>query len=552
MRHNTIKLLLVVLVGFVMISMKLSASNSVLKTDVLIIGAGPVGSFASNELSSLKVSHIIIDKRSQILDTHPRAQSINARSMEFFLKHGFSEALRREAYLNNDYFPGVMLCKNFASFDATPFLLDSLSVKSSNISPEKELRVAQWKTDRILREEIAKSTFANMMLDYEATEIKDYESFILTTINNKKTGEKKTIQSKYLIGADGAHSSVRKMVGIEVTQKDIEVPLLNVNFTSSNLNEKIPFQKAYLYYLSGSPTPLATGPVDNQNSWYAQVVYPDKLNYTKEEAAALLKEYFKIDFDCHVEKAYVWKMRANIANQYRKNHIFLIGDAAHSMYATGGLGMNTGFGDAQNLAWKIAAHLKGIGTNELLNSYEIERKPIALENMRAASINLRNALSRSDSPLIEKFSDMNSEGMAKHASNPERELGYFYDHSKVMPYVSETGYLKEGPFKPKANPGYFAPHIWLEDSLSLYHVLGSQYTLIVPQGAKEGVQAKRIAQKLKIPFQVLEVEINKLADLYEPYTLIRPDWHIVWTGNTFSNDFEEILKASLGQKSTFE
>ncbi len=540
-------LILLILIGAFMSSFKPHAQDAILKTDVLIVGAGPVGSLASNEFSSLNISHIIADKRSQILDAHPRAQSINARSMQFLLKHKISDLLRKEAYLGKEYFPGIILSDDFLP-DQEPLKLslEHITPEEESLSPERELRVAQWKTDRALRDKIEESSYANLMLDYQVVDIQDHGTHVETTLLDKETGREYLVHSKYVIAADGAHSFVRNKLNITTTQKDISIPLLNINFISKDMEEKIPFEKAYLYYLKGGKTPAATGPIDNNGLWYAQIVYPEMDEYTPQEAENLLKDYLKIDFDCSVLKAYVWHMRANIADQYRKGNIFLIGDAAHSMYATGGLGMNTGFGDAQNLAWKIAANLQGYGSEKLLDSYEPERKPVALENMHASSLNLRNALDMSGSVKAKELPQMQADAFSKHASNPERELGYFYDYSEVMPHVSKNGYPQEESFVALAYPGHFAPHIWLDESTSLYHQLGSQYTLLCTKEGKEAEVAKIIAKKLGVPLQVIEVDSEKLSEMYPAYTLIRPDWHIVWTGDSFTDHFEETLIASLG------
>ena len=126
--------------------------------------------------------------------------------------------------------------------------------------------------------------------------------------------------------------------------------------------------------------------IDGRALWRLHLTRPiDRDTFDEAEAARLIRRFAGRDFDFEIRSALVWTRREVVTERYQVGRIFLVGDAAHQLSPAGGFGLNTGIGDATNLSWKLAATLAGWGGAELLASYEPERRPIGLRNVRAAT-----------------------------------------------------------------------------------------------------------------------------------------------------------------------
>ncbi|MCH9632251.1 MAG: 4-methyl-5-nitrocatechol 5-monooxygenase [Chlamydiae bacterium] len=525
--------------------------DNIIETDVLVIGGGPVGTFASNELGALKIPNIVLEKHTEILDFHPRAQSINARSMQMLARHNLSEPLRKEAYLSDEYYMGVLMADSLATNEALrEFPFDAALNKSfSNISPEGELRIPLWKTEALLRKNLENSKYSNYFKGYEAVDIEDFGSHVKVTAFKDKSHEPLIIKARYVLGCDGANSKTRELMEIQMQPIDMEIPMLNVVYKSELLQEQIQLKKACLYYLLGQGTPAATGPIDQEGLWYAQFFFPENENISFHEVKQKIKKLTGLEFDCTIVNAYIWQMKSEICETYQKGNVFLVGDAAHIMYPTGGLGMNTGFQDAQNIAWKLASVLRGTSGSNLLKTYETERRPIAEQNMLASSINMRRTLKISDTHLESQMPKLPHSIEAETRSNLENEFGYRYQDSAIIKVKNKTKLFQKKDYTPLAQAGYFAPHIWLKEKLSIYEKLGFTFTLLVPDTIDKATleQLEATADQAEVPLNILKLTEKQRAGIYPAYTLIRPDWHIAWSDNALEANFTEILESSLAK-----
>ena len=528
-----------------------ATAESIIETDVLIVGGGPVGAFASNELNALEIPNIVIEKHTKILDFHPRAQSINARSMQMLSKHNLSEPLRKEAYLSDEYYMGVLWADNLAANEALrEFPFDAGLDKSfSSVSPEKELRIPLWKTEAILRNNLKNSKYSTYISGYEVIDIEDFGSHVKVTALEKGSQEPITIKARYILGCDGANSATRELMEIQMQPIDMEIPMLNIVYKSELLQDQISLKKACLYYLLGQDAPIATGPIDQEGLWYAQIFCPDEQMITFQEAKQKIKKFAGVEFDCSIINAYIWQMKSEICDSYQRGNIFLVGDAAHIMYPTGGLGMNTGFQDAQNIAWKLAAVLNGHASSNLLKTYETERRPIAEQNMFVSSLNMRKALKASNPEIECLMPKLPHNIEIETRGNLENELGYQYCDSTISQVGKKAALFTKKDYSPQAKAGYFAPHIWLKKDLSLYKRLGSCFTLLVPDSIDEENLDKleTSADLIGAPLKIIKLTEKQRGGIYQPYTLIRPDWHITWSGTSCGADLEEILRLSLGK-----
>jgi hypothetical protein len=253
---------------------------------------------------------------------------------------------------------------------------------------------------------------------------------------------------------------------------------------------------------------------------------------------------------------------ALVAENFGRGRVWLAGDAVHLFTPTGGFGMNTGIDDAANLAWKLAAVIRGWGGPNLLDSYEIERKPIAVRNTGAARQLTVNIGETNVDLAIEENSAAGEAarraagemlaGFGEQFASLGVQLGARYDGS---PIIAEGGAPPADDFtnyEPSSVPGGRAPHIWLDETRgagsSLFDRLGDGFTLL-----KLGGKATRVtslvhaAAAAGVPLKLLDIENADARDLYGcDLALIRPDQHVGWRGNVEPADAERLVAHVVG------
>ena len=249
-----------------------------------------------------------------------------------------------------------------------------------------------------------------------------------------------------------------------------------------------------------------------------------------------------------------------VAERYGEGRVLIVGDAVHLFTPSGGLGYNTAVEDAMNLAWKLAAIIKGYGGKGLESTYELERKPIAIRNTRVAAAfadSLGN-ISPSDH-LEEKNSTGENERSAcgnllsEHAKRefniPGVTFGARYDHSVIVLSDSEPLPDSVVSYAPSGVPGGRAPHLWLDGGASLYDCLGDDFTLLCFSRNSDDSHWRDAAQRLSVPLKILNIHsqdcVGEAEKLYgAELSLIRPDMQICWRGNVGA-DAEKVLRKVL-------
>ncbi len=244
-----------------------------------------------------------------------------------------------------------------------------------------------------------------------------------------------------------------------------------------------------------------------------------------------------------------WKMNLLLADRYGEDRVFLAGDAVHLVIPTGGLGMNTGVGDAIDLSWKLAATLEGWGGPNLLSSYEIERRQVGERNVAASGFATRGrrrwrALYRPEireptaagAALCQELARVADVEQHKATEMIGAELGYRYVGSPLI--ATEAG---EGPkhdfmtYVATTWPGARLPHVWLNDRSAMQDRIGygHGYTLLRLGGTKADASAlQRAFAVIGAPLQVLDIADERPRDVYGyDLLLLRPDMHVVWRDN---------------------
>ena len=306
-----------------------------------------------------------------------------------------------------------------------------------------------------------------------------------------------TLRCAYLAGCDGGSSTVRKKLGIKLEGRGSIRELVQIIFRSEDLYERIVTGKGRHYQFRRRRR------IDHRRTG-------DRKEFTLHSSLPADTDFRPviqdlIGFPCDFEILHVipWRHHLLVAERYRDRRVFLAGDAVHLVIPAGGLGMNTGVGDAFDLSWKLAGTIKGWGGPGLLDGYEQERRPIGVRNVAAAGwaaegVPIWRAL------VTPAVYDDTPEGEAKRRElaasfdvNHRRmhgmvgvEAGYSYAGSPLI--ADEPGNVAEwetSRYVPHARPGVRIPHMWLKDGRALQDVLGNDYTLLDLRGDCDATSA---------------------------------------------------------------
>ena len=564
-----------------------------LETDVLIAGGGPFGLMLANELGRRHIQCLLVDPKASTA-FNPQANATQARTMEHFRRLGFAHEIRAQGlpphhptditYLTR--FSGIELARlRLPTAAAAPQAIKAMSGSWS--AAELPHRVSQKFVEVTLRQHAEKWASNDIRYGWKLESFKD-ESLSSTNTGsvaashpiqariqqvNSAEPVSLDVRSKYLIGADGARSFVRHELGIAwggatgFKRNFMGGKMLAVYLKAPHFYERNPNDRAWMYVIVNPELRAFIMSVDGVSEFAFHVQMADDAAteaLTAEDAKRLFALAYGQAMDIEILSMATWLAgHALVADSFQKGHVFLGGDAVHLFTPTGGLGYNTAVEDAVNLGWKLSAVLKGQAQTTLLDSYEIERKPLAIRNTGYAkqfadSIGLFDADKALEdiSPEGEQARSIASDYLNGHARRefniPGVTFGGRYIHS---PLIVEDGTQAPADaantYIPSACPGGRPPHAWLPDGSSLFDHFNFEWTLLVlgqDKGplAQDALKFSEAALQCHLDFKVLRFDSQELLDLYEAnLVLIRPDQIVAWRG-TNAHQAMQILKQASG------
>ncbi|XP_026407497.1 uncharacterized protein LOC113302769 [Papaver somniferum] len=387
---------------------------------VLIVGAGPVGLVLSILLTKLGVKCAVIEKSSSF-SQHPQAHFINNRTMEVFRKlDGLAEEIERLQ-------PPVDLWRKFiyctSLYGSMLGSVDHMQPQDFKrvVSPVSVAHFSQYKLTKLLLKQLEKLNFCvctsdelegpnrgwigerNILLGYECASITATDDGIVVGAKFLKDGVMtvRNIRCGILVGSDGAGSTVRKLMGVAMKGETDLQKLVSVHFMSRDLgNYLLGERPGMLFFIFNTEAigVLVAHDLDQGEFVLQLPFYPPQQTFEDFNAKVCEELITKLVgrklVDINVIGIKPWVMHAEVAEKFvsSNNQIILAGDAAHRFPPAGGFGMNTGIQDAHNLAWKIAAIVKGVSPSSLLQTYEMERKPVAVSNTALSIQNFRAAM----------------------------------------------------------------------------------------------------------------------------------------------------------------
>jgi hypothetical protein len=269
------------------------------------------------------------------------------------------------------------------------------------------------------------------------------------------------------------------------------------------------------------------------------------------------------EFDFEILSIMPWVRRELVADSYGSGRVVIAGDAAHLTSPTGAFGMNMGIQDSVDLGWKLEACVRGWGGPELLRSYEVERRPVAIRNVQEASGNLRRMLGpRLQKPPREafkpgpegdrarrEFGDAYTREMAREWFANGIHLGYRYEGSPiVVPDGTPEPEDTVSTYTQTARPGHRAPHAWLKDGRSTLDLFGRGFVLL-RFGSKPALAdgLKQAALDRRVPLEIVDIDDAAIAKSYENrLVLVRPDGHVAWRADAEPGSPEAVIDVVRG------
>ena len=530
-----------------------------LNTQVIIVGAGPVGLTLAIDLGRRGVRCILLEQKEapQFL---PKMERCNARTMEIYRRLGIAQKIR-DAGFPRDVPMDVFIVTSLVEPPLLHLPYPSVAQAYNDIAAcadgsmplEPYQLISQYTLEPLLKS--VAETLPSVDVRYGCEFISFVQDGAGVRATVKSNGSTSELNTHYLVGCDGGASAVRRQLGIKLSGDANLLQLRQALYRCDDLFERIPIGKGRHYHVADAHNSFLIVQDSTRHFTLHCVVDSD------DEMKTMFEQIVAMKVDYEMLSCAPWRQNLLLADSYGQGRVFLAGDAVHLVIPTGGLGMNSGVGDAIDLSWKLAATLQGWGGPRLLASYEIERRQIGARNVEASrhASRGRRAWRAAFRPDIR---DNTPEGVATRANLARiadveqrksnmigAELGYRYRDSPVI--WPEAG---EGPpdnfmkYEPTSWPGARLPHVWLAGGTALHDRIGDGYTLLRLAGAQadRGALAQAFAA-YGAPLSVLDIGEQRPRDVYGcGLLLLRPDLHVVWRGDRLPDDPARLAAIATG------
>ena len=547
-----------------------------LNVDVIIIGGGPFGLMLANELGRRGISATLFDKKPSTA-FNPQANATQARTMEHYRRLGFADEIRKLG-LPPDYPTDVAYFTRYTKHELARFRLpsskDARSMVTQNSgswnAAEPPHRVAQKFVEAVLRRHAERLDGIAINYGWEFSHFEAFDDHVTAYVTNLGDDETVQVQGQYLVGGDGPQSTVRKQLGFGyvgetgVARDFLGGRMYAIYLRCPDYYAQIPHPPAWMYWSFNSDRRALMAAVDGRGEFAFHTQLrdgEDEASISEESAKAMFQTAAGAPLDCEILARTSWTAgHTLVAEKFQQGRLLLGGDAVHLFTPTGGLGYNTAIEDAVNLGWKLAETIRGNAGPALLDSYEQERRPIAVRNTNFARVFAESVGLFVPKPVIEEESEAGSAARAeagtyleahgrKEFNIPGITFGYRYDGSPVI--VSdgaEPPQDKVNEYTASAVPGGRPPHYWLSPSHSLYDDFGFEWTLLrLGPRAPQADRLVRAAKAAGLDLKVLAVPLREVRNLYEAdLALIRPDQIVAWRGAS-DRTAQEIVATVLGK-----
>lgn len=552
---------------------------------VLIVGAGPVGLMGAIALSRHGVEARLLERRSQQARA-PAAHVVNARTLEICRAAGVDmEALGRLCGDPRDAGQTIWMTR-LAGEEIARLPFERQGEEALRFTPTPLRNLAQHHFEAVLGETLARAGTTTVEYGQQWEGAEQDEEGVTSRVRDLSTDVVHEIRSRHLVACDGAGSRVRKSLGIEMAGPPKLESFLMIHF-KANLREVVAQRPGILYWLADPEAGGIFVAHDIDREWVYMLPFDSDretaADYPVPRCEALVRAGIGAPQPpVEIETISTWVMSAQVAERFGQGRIFLAGDSAHRFPPTGGLGLNSGVQDVHGLAWRIAAVEAGWAPRSLLDSYELERRPVAQNN---ADQSLRNAMKLIEVPAaLGVGEEATTQRMRATLDDPEGraaveaaianqaehfdmlglQLGFHYEAGALVPDGSSPPAV-ENPvreFVPSGRPGARLPHAWLKRDgrqVSTLDLLSfDAFTLLTMESSEASkAWATAVGKLAEVPVRVVSLEGGEMEDAerwreacgigLDGALLIRPDQHVAWRAPSLPEDPARALGTALRQ-----
>ncbi|MDB5697700.1 MAG: FAD-dependent oxidoreductase [Alphaproteobacteria bacterium] len=530
------------------------------ESQVLIVGAGPVGMTLALDLAQRGIDVVLVEQRGRDDEPRKRCNHISARSLEIFRQLGVASEIR-QAGLPADYPQDVAYVTSLTGHELTRIRIPARQDRFGSTgyadsgwpTPEPPHRCNQTYWEPILQRHVLA---ASRIRSFYATTIEEVgqDGVRAWARGRGGDGEEISFEAEYMVGCDGGSSLVRKAIGARFEGQNVISGTRSVYVRSKELLGKMRVDPAWMTWFLNPETFGCVVALNGDDLWiFAFWLPPGEPDFDSVDPARGIRAAVGADVDIEILSIDDWYGRRLVADRFRDRRLFVCGDSAHIWIPLAGYGMNAGIADAKDLGWQLAAVIAGWGGTGLLDAYEAERQPVTEQVsqrvMALAYTNLDPKLITNPPPelvaegpegdafrarLGRFFYDENVGQFACLGLN----FGTYYDGSPVVAYDDESapGYSLTS-YTPTTVPGCRTPHVWLDDGRSLYDAMGLGYTLLRSDPGVDVSALQDAAARRGVPLAVIDLSPVEAGSLYRrKLVLSRPDQHVAWRGDALPDD----------------
>jgi len=534
-------------------------------TEVLIIGAGPVGTALAAELGRRGIHCVVVEMTDGVF-RDPRLHAVSLRTMELVRKWGLTDELRNCGW-PADHTQDIAFVTSLSGWELGRIDWPAIArMQPPAESPTFAQRCPQSWFNPILHRYAQRFPSVEFRWRTRLVSFGQDRDGVTAHLHDEETGSTRTVRSRYLVGCDGGRSSVRETLGIERDSTGTYGYSAEAIIESRELAELACPRIAGRYTaVTAQGISASLLPYDGRDRFRMTLMAePGQVDRARMDQAIRQLAGRELSYE-YQTSVLPWVNRETCARQFRVDRVFIAGDAARTMPPTGGHGMNTGVLDGFDLGWKLAAVLRGWGGERLLDSYEFDRRKGGSRTAAMAGqiykdwIKVKPLIAQ-HGPLLEQpgsggdaarrsLGELLTTTFRREFNSTGASVGYRYSGSPVI--------VDDGTPEPAddivamvqtARPGHRLAHAWIDEGRSTLDLVGDGYTLIEIGDDVYASAFQRAAQEKGIPLEVHRLRNREVEDLFESRAvLVRPDQHVAWRARNDDEDIAGVLDIVSGR-----
>jgi 2-polyprenyl-6-methoxyphenol hydroxylase-like FAD-dependent oxidoreductase len=489
---------------------------------VLVVGGSLVGLTTAMLLGHHGVPALAVERHAGTA-IHPRAGHFQLRTMELLRQLGLEARVREKSLETYSPTGGIIAVESLAGRELATYVKE-LNEGVEGFSPTVRVFINQDVLEPLLRER-ALELGATVRNRTEAVALDQDEEGVTVTLRDLDSGDEREVRAGYVVAADGNRSPMRGQLAIAMRGYGRLSRSITIYFRADCAELLRDRNQGVLYVhnprlrgffrldRTGGKGFLVINTVGEDVTQDAAVNVQAGL--TQERALEFLRTAIGTDIPMEIVDIAPWQAEANCAERLRAGRVFLAGDAAHVVPPNGGFGGNTGVQDAHNLAWKLAAVVKGEAGPGLLDSYEAERLPLC-------ELTVRQAYTRYATRVVPERGTDDAE---PPVPDIELEIGLVMRSPVIISEDGDDGVLHLPPPALDGRPGTRAPHVWLADDRSTLDLFGSGFVVLRPAGPDVDDWAPPGAASHVVDAEPFAESYGLAAG---SATLVRPDGVVAW------------------------